>query len=201
MYCATHPTAEATGICQACGRPVCRDCTIVSGGQTYCMPCGMKHQSRPSVTTNGFFRLALSAFPGLGHLYLGLFQRGIQIFLGMVATSIVASLILGDGFVALGVFGWIFFSIFDAREIAMRQASGQAVVDQPLVEVSHLWQKRDTIAYGLIGLGALGLYRMLSDLVAYMYGPALSRPLHYLVFGAGAIAAGLYLLRSPRRDA
>lgn len=201
MYCATHPTSEATGVCQSCGRPVCPDCTIVSGGQTYCMPCGMKNQPRPSVTTNGFFRLILSVCPGLGHLYLGLFQRGIQIFLGVIATSVVTSIVLDDGFIALVVFGWIFFSIFDAREIALRQAAGQPVVDQPLVEIGHLWHKKDMIAYGLIGLGALGLYRMVSDIVVRYIDPALSRPLHYLVFGSAAIAAGLYLLRSARKDA
>lgn len=201
MYCATHPNAEATGICQSCGRPVCPDCTIISGGQTYCMPCGMKHQARPSVTTNGFFRLILSFCPGLGHLYLGLFQRGIQIFLGMVASIMICELVVDDAFIPLIVFGFIFFSIFDAREIAMRQAAGHPVVDKPLVEIGHLWRKRENVAYGLIVLGALGLYRMVSNLVVNYIDPALSRPLHYLVFGSAAIAAGLYLLRSSRKDA
>ncbi|HLO02155.1 MAG TPA: B-box zinc finger protein [Symbiobacteriaceae bacterium] len=201
MYCATHPTTEATGVCQSCGRPVCADCTIVSGGQTYCMPCGMKNQPRPSVTTNGFFRLILSACPGLGHLYLGMFQRGLQIFLGMLASVIVVTTVMDDGFVALIVFGWIFFSIFDAREIALRQAAGQPVTDQPLVEIGHLWRKRDTIAYGLIGLGILGLYRMVNEIIFRFLDPALSRSFHYLVFGSAAIVAGLYLLRSSRKSA
>lgn len=201
MYCATHPAAQATGVCQSCGRPVCPDCTIVSGGQTFCMPCGMRNQPRPSVTTNGFFRLILSVCPGLGHLYLGHFQRGVQIFLGMIATCVVFSMILSEGFIALAIFGWIFFSIFDAREIAMRQAAGHHVVDQPLIEMGSLWQKRETVAYGLIALGALGLYRMMSTMIVYYISPSLARPLDYLVFGSAAIAAGLYLLRSPRKDA
>jgi hypothetical protein len=200
MYCATHPNNEATGVCQSCGRPVCPDCTIVSGGQTYCMPCGMKQQPRPTVTTNGFIRLVLSVCPGLGHLYLGQFQRGMQLFLGMMAGIFVADFIQTEGLIPLIVFGFIFFSIFDAREIAMRQAAGQPVVDQPLVEIGPLWRKKETIAYGLIGLGALGLYRMVSDIVIRYY-PALYRPLHYLVFGSAAIAAGLYLLRSARQSA
>lgn len=200
MYCATHPTNEATGVCQSCGRPVCPDCTINNAGQTYCMPCGMKQQARPSATTNGFFRLILSFCPGMGHLYLGLFQRGIQIFLGSILTGTVLNMIGGGGLIALSVFGWIFFSIFDARELAMRQASGQPVVDQPLVEIGHLMKKREMIAYGLIGVGALGVYRMLGDILVRLIGDySLYRSLNYLVFGTAAIVAGLYLLRSTKK--
>jgi hypothetical protein len=165
------------------------------------MGCGMKNQARPTVTTNGFIRLVLSACPGLGHLYLGLFQRGLQIFFGFLASIIVITTVLDDGFVALVVFAWIFFSIFDAREIALRQAAGQTVTDQPLVEIGHLWMKREMIAYGLIGLGGLGLYRMVSELIMRFLDPAFSRSLHYLVFGTVAIVAGLYLLRSSRKSA
>lgn len=200
MNCVIHPSREATGVCQRCGRPVCPDCTVVVGDQTYCDHCGSKFQPRRPLLTNGVIRTLLSIIPGLGHLYIGLPQRGVQLFLAMVASNIVVEGFLDLNFGPLITFAFIFYSIFDARELALRQSEGEPVADRPLVDLGQIMEHKDKLGYGLIALGALGVYRMLSQIVA-RYLSDIARPMDYLTFGVVAIAAGIYLLRKPGKSA
>lgn len=200
MNCVMHPTVEATGVCQRCGRPVCPDCTEVVNDQTFCDHCGSKVRPKRPLLTNGAIRTILSICPGLGHLYIGLPQRGIQLFVAVVAANILFEGFLNLNFGPLITFGFIFYSIFDARELALRQAEGERVEDRPLVDLRQLPQHREKLGYGLIALGALGVYRMLSQIIERIR-PELSRPMDYMTFGLLAIAAGVYLLRKPGQSA
>jgi hypothetical protein len=69
----------------------------------------------------------LSAFPGLGHLYLGLYQRGAAIFL-----CFAAAIWLGEhaDVGILAAFVW-FFGVFDAYRQAQNLNSG--VLPEPIV--------------------------------------------------------------------
>jgi hypothetical protein len=197
MFCASHSNQEATGICQGCGRPVCQDCSTHQGDQTYCSACALRSGRSRAERSNGFVRTILSFVPGLGHLYLGFPKRGLQLFTGLVLSMLVSDVLFNDLQVLL-FFGFVFFSVFDARELALRMATGALVVDRPFVEIGQLMDRKEWIGYGLIAIGVLGIYRMIATILAYI-NPMLTRPLDYLVFGFAAIASGLYLLRGPRR--
>ncbi|AKX93715.1 hypothetical protein MTHERMOG20_06950 [Moorella thermoacetica] len=86
----------------------------------------------------------LSFFPGLGHFYLGLMNRGIAFmatFFGWMALVILASVITGfNGFIALLILLpliWL-YSLFDAVQLCGRLQSGETVSDSsPLAELSE----------------------------------------------------------------
>ncbi len=96
----------------------------------------------------------LACFPGLGHLYLGLYQRGVAFFL-----AFAASLWLADHR-DLGVivaFVW-FFNVIDAYRQAnvINQCCATGVVPEPL----QLPKSRGSLGFGvfLTLLGLLLLY-------------------------------------------
>lgn len=96
--------------------------------------------------------LVLSFFPGLGHLYLGQYQRGIAIFL-----SFAAAIWLADH-ADLGIlvaFVW-FFGVIDAY----RQAQFQAATGQPEPLAAPVLGKRSNVGFGafLVVLGLILLY-------------------------------------------
>lgn len=37
--CINHPEREATKFCDNCGRPLCRECTVILSENNYCRPC------------------------------------------------------------------------------------------------------------------------------------------------------------------
>ncbi|MGE5236469.1 MAG: LiaI-LiaF-like domain-containing protein [Acidobacteriota bacterium] len=98
----------------------------------------------------------LSAFPGLGHLYLGLYQRGAAIFL-----CFAAAIWLGDhaDVGILAAFVW-FFAVFDAYRQAQNINSG--CCPEPLVGVAQPrpGSRRSYLGFGvfLTVLGILILY-------------------------------------------
>jgi|WetSurMetagenome_2_1015567.scaffolds.fasta_scaffold58294_2 hypothetical protein len=96
----------------------------------------------------------LACFPGLGHLYLGLYQRGVAFFLAFAASIWMAD--HGD----LGIlipFVW-FFNVIDAYRQAnlINQASATGVMPEPL----QLPKSRGSLGFGvfLLLLGLLLLY-------------------------------------------
>lgn len=96
----------------------------------------------------------LSCFPGLGHLYLGLYQRGMAFFIAF-ATSIW----LADHS-DLGIlipFIW-FFNVIDAyrQAVAINQCSDTGLMPEPL----KLPKQRGSLGFGafLLVLGLLLLY-------------------------------------------
>ncbi len=97
--------------------------------------------------------LVLSFFPGLGHLYLGLYQRGIAVFL-----AFAASIWLADR-ADLGIlvpFVW-FFAVIDAYRQAhlmnVAQATGAAPLETAAVPAGR---NGGNLGFGVL-LTALGL--------------------------------------------
>ena len=39
MYCTNHPAAEAIGVCQICGKPICQKCGSILDGALVCRSC------------------------------------------------------------------------------------------------------------------------------------------------------------------
>lgn len=96
--------------------------------------------------------LVLSFFPGLGHLYLGMYQRGIAVFL-----AFAASIWLADH-ADLGIlvpFVW-FFAVIDAYRQAQFQVLG-GVADEPAAPTKT---RKSNLGFGvfLLVLGVILLY-------------------------------------------
>lgn len=194
--CFIHPDVDATDVCDACHRPFCPSCQTRLGTRVLCRNCLERHfrqQSRYS----SFGVVALSFFPGAGHLYLGLPIRGLQLMLAVFGTVVLAGAI---GLSALVPLAWavgIFFSIFDAREAAHRLEQGLEVEDQPLYDVTLLKNPR-LIGYALIAVGGFAWLRTLLiefGKVLGLYSSSIDRVLTSTVVAALLIGAGIWLLR------
>lgn len=200
MNCAYHQDREVAGICSSCGRPICETCLVDLNGQPYCKTCLAARVQRPAREINGFIRFVLSVAPGFGHLYMGLVNRGMQFFAGMVLGAIV----LGMAFEPLLGFyipAAIFFSIFDAREVHLRIAQGLEVEDKGFIDLKTFpleWNQK-FIGYGLVGLGVLSLWRVLmSDVLMLVFGNRwyqVREIMNGMTLGVIAILAGIWLLR------
>ncbi len=75
--------------------------------------------------------LILSAFPGAGHMYLGLMTRGMSLAITFVLLIVVGGLMHVDGPLPLIV---VVFAAFDALNAAKRINAGESVDDTSLYE-------------------------------------------------------------------
>ncbi|MFC2004750.1 hypothetical protein ACFLUY_00835 [Chloroflexota bacterium] len=55
MKCFQHPEKEAIGVCQTCGKGVCRDCYLEDGGVLYCSKACAPESSRLHVLGGRIF--------------------------------------------------------------------------------------------------------------------------------------------------
>lgn len=204
MNCAYHADREVQGICSRCGRPICADCLVDLGGQVHCKTCLEALVRKPPREVNGTLRFVLSAVPGLGHLYMGLFNRGVQLMVGTVIGSFLLNMLLTNSpipfFFGLGM---VFFSIFDAREAYLRIQQGLEVEDKGFVDL-NTWKRQwdpKYVGYALIGVGGLALYNtLLQDGLRLLFGRNqlyydILRTINGAVLGGLAILTGLYMLR------
>ncbi len=103
--------------------------------------------------------IALSIFPGAGHLYLGLQKRGLQLMAGfLLAIYIMDNLRLSLFFFLLPIY-WC-FAFFDALSQAARYERNE-MRDEPLLEQFVPYQK--WFGFGLI---ILGIYYILNRVAA-----------------------------------
>ncbi|MGC8915802.1 MAG: LiaI-LiaF-like domain-containing protein [Thermoanaerobaculum sp.] len=110
---------------------------------------------RPPVHKSPGLAVFFSLFPGLGHVYLGLYQRGIAFF-----TSFVAALWLADhtdlsGVVAAFIF---FFGMFDAHRMAVTVVHTGEFPASGSTPVPMLRKGNVTLGIVLLAVGALLLY-------------------------------------------
>jgi hypothetical protein len=205
LNCAYHLDRPVQAICSTCGRPICDLCAVDLSGQVYCKPCLEVKVRKPARDIHSGARFLLSLVPGVGHLYMGLVQRGMQFLLGWAAGWVLLTILFPP---LLGV--WIplaiFYSVFDAREAHLRLAQGLEVEDKGFVDPKTLqlqWNHR-YVAYVLVGIGALILFNTLTEdvlrvLMPYNYG-TVARALRGTVMGGLAIWAGVYLLQRNAND-
>jgi hypothetical protein len=132
MKCHTHPTAEATGTCTTCGRAVCVDCRQEVGGLLRCPLHGADSVPLPPPVLpppppippapsrqlrSAGLAFFLGLFPGMGHVYLGLYQRSAIIFGIWAAVFALAQNTDAPPFILGTIFLW-FFSPLDAVRLA-----------------------------------------------------------------------------------
>lgn len=138
----------------------------------------------------------LALFPGLGHLYLGLYTRGAQIMVTFVGGLILLEQLRLDPSFPWVVFLAIFFSVFDVREAMDRLRQGRNGSDRPLWDMDRLRGQERLIAYVLLFLGGLALFRAILD--PAILGPEYWRYRNFFdrsIFALVLIAAGAWLLR------
>lgn len=200
MNCAYHADRPVQAICSSCGRPICDLCAVELGGQVHCKPCLQVKVQKPAREINGAARLLLSLCPGLGHLYLGLGQRGMQMFLGFVGGWVLLGILFPP---LLGFFipAGIFYSVFDAREANLRMNQGLEVEDRGFIDPKNMnmqWNNR-YIGYALVAVGALVLFNTVTnDLVQAIFPERfwlITRAMRGAMMGLLAIGAGVYLLQ------
>ncbi|MER2060808.1 MAG: hypothetical protein ABTA16_18480, partial [Niallia sp.] len=111
-----------------------------------------------------FIATFLSVFPGAGHLYLGLQQRGIQ----LMAAFLFSIFILNE--LRLGLFLFVipiiwFYSFFDGLQKASKIGE-EEVEDVPVIAYLINYQKW----FG-IGLLVIGLYYLMINIILPIFSP------------------------------
>ena len=145
----------------------------------------------------------LAIFPGAGHMYLGLQQRGIQLMAAFLLSIYILDTLRLTLFLFLIPIIW-FYSFFDTLQSAARVEKGE-VRDEPVIK--HLVDHPKWLGIGLL---VLGVYYLLEQVVF----PALGRWLypnhnllliyeHYfqtILVSILLIGGGLKLLMGSRAD-
>lgn len=202
--CSHHPEQPLQGTCSRCKQGACAECLVTLSTGAFCKRCLAKITQPTQRHINGFLRLLLSALPGVGHLYMGLMQRGLELLGLSIGGGIIVGWLMGP-LIVLFVCAAAVYSIFDAREAHLRLAQGHEVADVGLFNWSSVNGQR-WLAYGLLVIGGIALFNsVLNDVLRIIFAsvPALSgyhyaltRAVRGIALGLASIIAGLWLLRT-----
>ena len=174
MKCHLHPDRDAVGYCTACGAGVCAECRREVLGSIRCPAHATSTVPvPPRPEKSKFWTVVFSFFPGIGHIYLGAYQRGIGIALIFALLVTMDSRAIGGLEPIFGIataFIW-FFGVFDALRIcrAINEGSAAASVSAAGV-MAPILPKRSaragTLTWGVIlfGIGCLILADRYLDL-------------------------------------
>lgn len=100
-----------------------------------------------------FLTFVLSAVPGLGHYYLGLMNRGLQIMILFFGSLYFLSILgYNQSFPYISTIIW-FYSLFDALQQHRIVNKEEEPVDKPLIPWNKLHLKSTWIGWGLIFAG------------------------------------------------
>ena len=153
---------------------------------------------------NRFFGTILCFFPGAAHLYLGLKKQGVQLMSLFFLPMFVTELIRLSGLMFVLPIIW-FYAFFDG----LRKINGhEELVDDNIAifdwfngKYQGFGNKNKTVAYGLIGLGALLiLERILMPIVDAEFGWRVREYLYMGFVSLLLIGGGVMLLTSSNKD-
>ncbi len=204
MKCVHHPETEAEALCAICKAPVCGECRVTLREREYCWQCLEKkvNTAAPEVLNRDKSRALaffLSLIPGVGYLYLGLMNRGLQTLILAFGTIFVAEMTRIDALIPLVLPVLLFYSIFDTLQLAGRMREGVPVEDKPLLEAKGRFNWQNYLGYALVGLGVLAL---LNNFLPYLFDYGL---VHRLISPLLLMAIGVFILyqnwKKERRDA
>ncbi|WP_449598899.1 hypothetical protein [Niallia sp. Marseille-Q9988] len=151
-----------------------------------------------------FIATFLSVFPGAGHLYLGLQQRGIQ----LMAAFLFSIFILNE--LRLGLFLFVipiiwFYSFFDGLQKASKIGE-EELEDVPVIAYLINYQKW----FG-IGLLVIGLYYLMINIILPIFSPIIRETINidirfffYQYFQTGIVClvlilGGIHLLKGTKK--
>lgn len=109
----------------------------------------------------------LSIFPGAGHLYLGLQQRGIQLMAAFLFSIYILDVLRLGIFLFLIPIIW-FYSFFDAMQKVSKYGE-EEIDDIPII--SYLINHQKWVGIGLV---VMGLYYLLMNVVIPVFSPMIS---------------------------
>lgn len=165
----TKEIVRDIGVCASCGSALDPDSTITIGKHQFCNQCvsQAKLKNQPEQISSGA-AFVLSLFAGLGHLYIGLMQKGLLIMIIFVVSWSFADAINGAPLPALV----IFYAAFDALRIAKRINAGEQISDIDLRSylpsgVKASQGERVSLIWGGVLLAA-GLLLLLRNLGIYV---------------------------------
>jgi hypothetical protein len=161
MNCSSHLSAEAQGICNACGKPLCAECLYKVKGKPYCQDCIVQGAEWAPIIKGRRFSSSTpkwAAFcaiiPGIGAVFNNEYLKAIVYF------SIFAWLVMMSADVN-GIFGFaaavfLLFTMFDAYRMAEANARRDlefGIAGNPAI------QDKNTMTWGvlLIVMGVLFL--------------------------------------------
>jgi hypothetical protein len=191
MKCVNHLEAEAEVLCSICKTPICSECRITLRDQDYCRSCLEKQVE--SVKNIGFrdrsawLAFLLSLIPGVGYMYLGLMNRGLQtiiIFFGAIFVSEITRLDLAPFVIPV----LVFYSIFDTLQLSRKIRQNVPVEDAPLINVGEFSNWQRYVGYALIGLGGLAL---INNLTPHFFDYGM---MHRLISPLLIIGVGVFIL-------
>lgn len=165
MKCHLHPDRDAVGYCVSCGQGVCAECRREVLGTIRCpahataaavVPAHPRHEK------SRFATVICSFLPGLGHIYLGAYQRGFALM--MTFAVLVTINARGAGgleplFGVLTAFVW-FFGIFDALRIcrAINDGAAESAITGPFAPgIPKASSRAASLTWGIILVGIGGL--------------------------------------------
>ncbi len=199
MNCVYHPANLAHVRCGSCQRGLCPACDHRIKGTPYCQECivagiamlrragaGSRTQVReksPTIAT------IFALLPGLGAAYNGQHVKAMVQFMIVAGVWHLADIMPSPIglIVALGGFGFFFFTIYDARRSAERLRAGEDLSEDDLRLRQSLRQHAPMWGCVLVGFGTISFLHVFFDTQLYGLWPLL------------LIASGAYLLRGFRR--
>ncbi len=205
MKCHLHPDRDAVGYCVSCGRGVCAECRREVAGTVRCPDHATQIAPAPALKEkSGFLTVIFSFLPGLGHVYLGAYQRGITIGLIFAGLCVINSHGAGPMEPLFGIataFVW-FFAIFDAHRICSAinrgQAPSTAVAGVAPVPVPRPSSRAGSLTWGIIlfGIGALMLADRYWDMEAFF--EFVGDNIGWVFLVLGAVLLGAYTRKRAR---
>ncbi|PKM79993.1 MAG: hypothetical protein CVU89_15800 [Firmicutes bacterium HGW-Firmicutes-14] len=171
MKCANHPEEESVRTCGLCGGDFCEKCLIELEDRSFCRKCLTEKISEPvqSAPKGGsktdrksrFWAFVMSLIPGVGYMYLGLMNRGLQTMVLFFGSIFVTSFIGFEELMALIAPVVVFYSIFDTQQLVKSINEGGQVEDKLFFDIRSIPFNQSWIGYGLIVIGLLALLQNL----------------------------------------
>lgn len=205
MNCPHHPEKEVVAYCGLCGDSFCEDCLVVLEDKAYCKKClaakmknagEVKNAVIPPGEKSRFWAFVFSVIPGVGYLYLGLMNRGLQTMLLFFGSIFVAGFIGFQEIMALIVPVVMFYSIFDTQQLVKTMNEGIPVEDKQFFDLKKIPLNQSWLGYALIVVGILALMQN----VMAVYIPYLMFPIKRVLPPLIIIGLGVAILyRNTRK--
>lgn len=169
MNCVNHPANESSEQCRICGKSYCGECLVKLGDSSYCKNCltdklqtqnprNYEGQEVTAESKSRFWAFVFSLVPGVGYLYLGLMNKGLQTLILFFGSIFIASFIGFEQLMALVVPVVMFYTIFDTQQLVKSMNAGIPAEDTPFFDIKKIPITQNWIAYTLIVIGVLAIF-------------------------------------------
>lgn len=183
MNCKYHSVQEAYAICEKCKNSICSDCTVTIDDKTICRHCIQQNffSSTQPVAKKSFWQnfvfFCFSLIPGVAHLHMGLFRRGMQLLLITFGVISLSSFINLEFIIPMVLIPTWFFSFFESYKLKRQLEKGQELNDQDIFDreifdYTPLLKNRRLIGSTILVIGILGLIRVIerSSILNRLFG-------------------------------